>query len=441
MPTPHTAATPGTSITTLGHGMSVARADKAVFRAVREGDTGAVIRLARLAVGMTQTQLGEACGYSQPVVSRIERGHRSAYDIRTLRRIAEVLDLPPQALGLVGRADGQTDEPMNRREFIATAGTLALSTFLPRTGLGIGDTASTIASIRAITAGHRRLDAVLASRDLIEPVIAHLRTASRFAGGPARGAQQRELAEAVSEVAGLAGWLHWDTLDLGSARRYYDLAAAAALSSGNRVLAAYMTGSLASCLADQRDGIEALDLLVTARAQVGPRPPAVAEAWLGAISAVAHASVGEERSAVAALDRAEAASERVPAEDPPPWPWVFRFDSSKVAAYRLSCSVRSGRAGPALRAAHDAGSSLATNTKQGALWRMDYAAAHLQAGEADRAFTIAADVLDARVGQPSPRLVGRARQLARGHGGGHSSRAWRELDERLRATAQERALR
>ena len=226
-----------------------------------------------------------------------------------------------------------------------------------------------------------------------------------------------------------------------AARRYYDLAVAAARSSGNQVLAAYMMGSLASCVADQGDGIEALALLTAASTQIGARPPAVGQAWLSAVTAVAHASAKDPRSADAALDRAEAASERISAEDPPPWPWVFSFDGSKVAAYRLSCSVRTGRAGSALRAALDASSSLASPTKQAGMWRMDHATAYLHAGETERAFTIATDVLDERAGQASPRLLARARQLAHTQGsGGHNSPAWRELDERLRARSPGRAV-
>jgi len=418
--------------------MSVAHGDEGLLRAAHDGDTGAVIRLARQAAGLTQRQLGEACGYSQPVVSRIERGHRSAYDIRTLRRFAEALDVSPHILGLAVRDDGPVGESMNRRDFIATAGTLALSTFLPRTCPG---PAVTAASIRAITAGQRRLDTVVASRDLVEPVAAHLRMASQVAGRFARTGQHRELAEVVSEIAGLAAWLHWDMQDLGSARRCYDLAVAAAQSSGNRVLTAYMVGSLASCLAEQGDGIEALYLLSDVSTELGPRPSAVAQAWLSSVTAVAHASAKDQRSADAALDRAEAASERIPAEDPPPWPWVLNFDGSKVAAYRLSCSVRTRRPRSALRAALDASSSLASTTKQAAMWRMDHAAAYLQVGEMERAFAIATDLLDQRAGQASPRLLARARQLAHTHGGrGQSSRAWRELDERLRARSQGRAI-
>jgi transcriptional regulator with XRE-family HTH domain len=418
--------------------MSVAHGEAGLLRAAHDGDTGMVIRLARQAAGLTQRQLGEACGYSQPVVSRIERGHRSAYDIRTLRRLAEVLDVSPHVLGLAVRDDGPVGESMNRRDFLATAGTLALSTFLPGTGPG---PAVTAASIRAITASQRRLDAVVASRDLVEPVVAHLRMASQVAGRFARTGRHHELAEAVSEIAGLAAWLHWDLQDLGSARRFYDLAVAAAQSSGNRVLAAYMVGSLASCLAEQGDGIEALDLLSDTGTQLGPCPPAVAQAWLSSVTAVAHASTKDQRSADAALDRAEAASERIPAEDRPPWPWVFSFDGSKVAAYRLSCSVRTGRAGSALRAGLDASSSLASTTKQAGMWRMDHATAYLQVGELERAFAIATDLLDERAGQASPRLLARARQLAHTHGGRErSSSAWRELDERLRSRSQGRAV-
>ena len=72
----------------------------AVLTAVREGDTGTVIRLARHAKGATQRQTGDACGYSQSEISRIENGRARVHDIRTLERLARRLDIPPQLLGL-----------------------------------------------------------------------------------------------------------------------------------------------------------------------------------------------------------------------------------------------------------------------------------------------------------------------------------------------------
>ena len=71
----------------------------AVLAAVRNGDMGTVIRLARHAKGVTQRQTGDACGYSQSEISRIENGRARIHDVSTLERLARRLDIPPELLG------------------------------------------------------------------------------------------------------------------------------------------------------------------------------------------------------------------------------------------------------------------------------------------------------------------------------------------------------
>jgi transcriptional regulator with XRE-family HTH domain len=86
----------------------------AVLKAVEQGDTGTVIRLARRAKGETQRQTGDACGYSQSEISRIENGRARLYDIRTLGRLAQHLHIPPHLLGLA-------DDDVRRRDFLREA--------------------------------------------------------------------------------------------------------------------------------------------------------------------------------------------------------------------------------------------------------------------------------------------------------------------------------
>lgn len=82
----------------IPHSLSGNSAD--LRRAIASDDAGAVIRLARRAAGLNQTQLGRRCGYSTSTISRIERGQPPVNDIKVRRRIAEVLRIPPQHLGL-----------------------------------------------------------------------------------------------------------------------------------------------------------------------------------------------------------------------------------------------------------------------------------------------------------------------------------------------------
>ncbi|MCC2280536.1 helix-turn-helix domain-containing protein [Streptomyces sp. ET3-23] len=64
------------------------------------GSPGELVRQVRKKQGLTLAQLGELAGYSAAQVSRYERGISPLTDITVLRRFADALGIPPQALGL-----------------------------------------------------------------------------------------------------------------------------------------------------------------------------------------------------------------------------------------------------------------------------------------------------------------------------------------------------
>jgi transcriptional regulator with XRE-family HTH domain len=108
---------------------------RAVLEAAEQGDSGTVIRLARGAKGETQRQTGDACGYSQSEISRIENGRARLYDIRTLGRLAQHLDIPPHLLGL---ASTDVDD-VRRRDFLreATLGVAGAMLTIDAAGRGV----------------------------------------------------------------------------------------------------------------------------------------------------------------------------------------------------------------------------------------------------------------------------------------------------------------
>jgi transcriptional regulator with XRE-family HTH domain len=63
-------------------------------------EAGAIVRAARLRAGLTLADLGRQCGYSVSQVSRYERGVQPLTDVTLLRRFADLLAIPPEALGL-----------------------------------------------------------------------------------------------------------------------------------------------------------------------------------------------------------------------------------------------------------------------------------------------------------------------------------------------------
>ena len=70
-------------------------------------DVGSVIRGARSAARMTQAQLGALCGYSGSAVSRME-GNGLQPSREALLRIAEVLRIAPERLGVTAHPTGRT---------------------------------------------------------------------------------------------------------------------------------------------------------------------------------------------------------------------------------------------------------------------------------------------------------------------------------------------
>jgi transcriptional regulator with XRE-family HTH domain len=106
----------------------------AVLSAAEDGNTGAVLRFARRAKGETQRQTGDACGYSQSEISRIENGRTGIHDIRTLGRLARHFDIPPELLGLATGDDGV--ESLRRRDFLRDAAIGMAGAMLARDRLG-----------------------------------------------------------------------------------------------------------------------------------------------------------------------------------------------------------------------------------------------------------------------------------------------------------------
>jgi transcriptional regulator with XRE-family HTH domain len=117
----------------------------ALWQAAHRGNHATVLRLARTELNWTQDELGRRFGASASTISRLESGRRPLRDIATLRRLATILDLPPEAFGLAARGDTATrssrtsggnshrvdrvtplpaeeDDPVRRRAFLQLTG-------------------------------------------------------------------------------------------------------------------------------------------------------------------------------------------------------------------------------------------------------------------------------------------------------------------------------
>jgi transcriptional regulator with XRE-family HTH domain len=407
---------------------------QAVRDASRQGDYGRVIMLARTSAGLSQRQLGDACGLSQSAVSRMESRGPAPYDMTILARAATHLNVPPRLVGLADHTSAHAAEngqQVHRRNFLAGTAAIATTPALAALHPHPADTGQA-AILRLATTAFRRLDGTTPSRHLTEPVLAHLRLTQTITGEAETPEQRARLAAVGSEVASLAGWLAWDMNDAGSARTWYGTAIKAARTSGDRLLAAYQIGSLAQFEAHAGNAAQGLSLVHSAHRQLGDQTPAIASAWLATVEALAHSAAGNRAGADAALTRSAHAADAVPDEQPPPWPWVFSFTHSKVAAARLTCGARLGIPEWVAASQDDASAALSSShDKQRALLVLDLAAAHLANGRLDGAFALATRALETGVRYRSGRIIERARSLRRAYASTTPPRVVREFDDRL----------
>ncbi|MCQ4082230.1 helix-turn-helix domain-containing protein [Streptomyces sp. RB6PN25] len=411
---------------------------QAIRDASRTGDYGRVVRLARIAVGVSQKQLGEACGISQSAISRLEMHGTASYNMNILARAATHLQIPPRLVGLADHAAAQAAQvngtEVERRNFLAGAAAMATAPVLAAlpASNAPGSDGTQAATLRLATTAFRRMEGATPSRHLSEPVLAHLRLAQIVASEAAHDEQRARLAAVGSEVASLAGWLSWDMGDHGSARTWYGTAIKAAQRSGDGLLTAYQLGSLAQFEANTGNAAQGLNLVQSARRQIGDKRPAIAEAWLSTVEALAHAAVGDPDATDGALADAARRTDQIAVEDPPPWPWVFTFNHSKVAACRMSCGARLGLSAWVFAAQDAAGAALASgHEKQRALLVLDVASGHMAAGRLDGAFALATSAVETGLRYRSGRIVERARALRRAYTSATPPKVVRDFDARL----------
>ncbi len=302
----------------------------ALLAAVKRGDTGSVVRLTRRALGMTQAELGDAAGYSQAAVSRLERGSGTGHDLRTLRLMATALAIPGSLLGVADSTE-ENSAPVNRRQFlhlstavVAAAASGQVERPVPgRVGLvDVAEIEQAVDDLRAVDqrAGGGRLQNL---------AVMQVRQARALLARGSYGTDVgRRLSMALGEAAILAGWFCVDAGHRDDATALYAEAITAAGAAGDDLVAAHAYANM-SMLARATER----PVLAVQYARAGQRAAARdggprLRALLFAREANGHATMGDFVATEEAVRRAERAFNSGRGSDPG---WTAFFTDAELA--------------------------------------------------------------------------------------------------------------
>ena len=325
--------------------------------AVASADAGTVIRLTRQALGWNQHDLASRSGYSQPTISRIERGvSRAARDTAVLTDLAEALGVPPAALGVTSGPDQPPIlDDVDRRRFLGGTVALAVTSLLPQ-GIATPDRIDPTATAQCWTALRRLFELEhhhggSAVYPLAEGLARRLEDALRRGSyTPAVGRELQGVTAATMEHVGSlaydAGWpqqaRYWwlETCHLadlaGIPEARVSALAAMALQASN----------------DPARSHEAVDLAQAARTAAREQAPPTLLSLLAAREALGHARAGDSAAAATSIRHARRWLDQGRRGDEPFW--LDFWGPADLASHETRAALATGNGKSAEQAARAA---------------------------------------------------------------------------------------
>ena len=392
-----------------------------VRRALASGDWATALRAVQ-DLGISQTDMASRTGLSQSQISRLVRGASTNPKMGTVRALCDGLGIPHRLAGL---DEGQEDDTERRQLLTGTLGALSATALGARSELGDEDL------LRTTTATFRRLEQRTPTRLLIGSANSHVSLLMQLAKRAGAGHQDRIFA-AASEAAGLAGWLYADLMDSGQARHFYRLAVNLAQRSKQPLLTVYMQGTLGQYATNSGDAAQGLRLIRTSAVNLSKKAPRTARAWLASLEGLALGYLGD-RTALNMFDLADRWSESA-RDDDPVWPWVFPFDTGKIAGHRAIAAARLKM--PDLARVSFQRASVSHSPKQSAAVTVEHARALAAAGDYTQACALAARAYDIGRSYGSERIRHAVRDF-RADLGSSLGDATAKLDDQLYASYTE----
>lgn len=333
--------------------------------AVLAGKRGTLIRLAREAIGLRQTDLGRLLGYSQSTISRIESGRQHANDMSVLSAAAELLGIPPAMLGLAAlpgcpgptfptpTAGPVRRDDVNRLDFLGlVAGTAAGSVLTrepePRQ-LGAKDVRTLRADLRRLY----ELDDHHGGGDVYTMAARTVSSVRRTVENATyREPTGRSLWSMVGEMTEHVGWLAYDAERHDEARRWWlEALHVARLLDDGRVETVVMA-SMSLQAGRRGSGREAVDLARAAQKAARDAATPRLRSLLYAREALGHSRTRDQVATQRALRRAGTELSRGRSDDDPLW--LEFYGEADLAWHHMLAALDHNDLAAAERAIRDA---------------------------------------------------------------------------------------
>ncbi|MCX4535539.1 regulator [Streptomyces sp. NBC_00841] len=188
-----------------------------------------------------------------------------------------------------------------------------------------------VAALRSVGELFRTLDNAYGGGHARQALVRYLEhEAEPMLRGTYGEATGRRLFSAAADLTRLAGWTSYDIAAHGLAQRYFVQALRLAQAAGDRAYGSYVLITMSRQAVYLGHGREAVQLARVAQQGIGSSAPPVVLALLHAVEARGHGVLGEARTCVASLVRAERALETARSGDDVPY-WARYFDEAQLA--------------------------------------------------------------------------------------------------------------
>lgn len=338
--------------------------DSAPLReALARADMPAVLAILRGASGLSQLEFGSLLGWTQSVVTKIERHRRRTFhDIHEILRVCDLLDIPREALLplILGRADAtlESDEEvdfwgvdaavdLDRREFHVMASGLAVGALIPPPEHV--DRAH-VRYLQAVLEQLRGQDSSVGGASLLQQALRCFTRARTMLDESDYTAEVgRQLLVVVADLGIVTAWLAYDAGNQPLARALYGEAELLAGSAGDTELSVHVYANmaqqatyLARITGRRGTAREALRLAERAAGAARHCPSPTLHALIALRQALAYAQLEDEVAFRGAIALARQELDRGQHENDRDHPWTGFVSYSEITGYEAMGSTQLG---------------------------------------------------------------------------------------------------